>query len=152
MHIAVPIGLQDLKCKYSFSGGGEGNAYKLSNNLWRRFRSMHKVRGAQPPQFSSWGGSSPRSPPGSYVPGHEGLGSPLEMQLFAQTPLPAPHRTTRLQIITGNYRLTTAHYRQITGIHMTFTINNVTLTGDLPTRLVFLPQITASNEKLPACW
>ena len=47
----------------------------------------------------------------------------LEMQLFPQNPLPAPHRTTGLQIITGNYRLTTARYRQITGIYMVFTIN-----------------------------
>ena len=42
------------------------------------------------------------------------------MQLFPQNPLPAPHRPTGLQIITGNYRLTTAHYRQITDIHMTY--------------------------------
>ena len=31
---------------------------------------------------------------------------------------------------------------------MTFTINDVTVNGDLPTRLVYLPQITAGNEKL----
>ena len=48
-----------------------------------------------------------------------------EMQLFPQNPLPAPHRPTGLQIITGNYRLTTAHYRQITGIYMTFTIKDI---------------------------
>ena len=44
---------------------------------------------------------------------------------FPQNPLPAPHRTTGLQIITGNYRLTTTHYRQITGIYMAFTIKDV---------------------------
>ena len=59
-----------------------------------------------------------------------GISSPalwsfLEMQLFPQNPLPALHRTTELQIITGNYRLTTAHYRQITGIFMVFTIRDV---------------------------
>ena len=31
----------------------------------------------------------------------------------------APHRTTGLQIITGNYWLTTAHCREITGLYMT---------------------------------
>ena len=36
----------------------------------------------------------------------------LEMQIFLQNPLPAPHRITGLQIITGNYRLTTAHHLQ----------------------------------------
>ena len=38
---------------------------------------------------------------------------------------PIPHRTTRMQIITGDYRLTSAHYRHITGIYMAFTIKNV---------------------------
>ena len=41
----------------------------------------------------------------------------LKMQLVLQNPLPALHRTTGLEISTGNYRLTTAHYRQITGIY-----------------------------------
>ena len=49
----------------------------------------------------------------------------LEMQLFPQTPLPAPHRTTGLQIITGDYRLTMTHCRQITGIYLAFTIKDV---------------------------
>ena len=38
---------------------------------------------------------------------------------FFQNSLPAPHRTTRLQIITGKYSQT--HYQQITGIHTAFT-------------------------------
>ena len=41
---------------------------------------------------------------------------------FPQSPLPAPHCTSRLQIITGNYRVTMAHYRQITSIHLAFTV------------------------------
>ena len=52
-------------------------------------------------------------------------GSPVEMQLFPKNPLPAPHRTTSLQIITGHYRLTIAHYRQITSICTAFTIRDV---------------------------
>ena len=51
------------------------------------------------------------------------LGCSVEMQLFPRNPLPAPHRATGLQMITGNYRLTTAHYRQISGIHLALTIN-----------------------------
>ena len=51
--------------------------------------------------------------------------STLEMQLFLQNALPAPHHTTGLQIITANYRLATAHYQQITGIYMVFTIKDV---------------------------
>ena len=47
---------------------------------------------------------------------------PLEMQLFPKNPLPVPHRTTSLQIITSNYRQTMAHYRQIPGMYMGFTI------------------------------
>ena len=48
------------------------------------------------------------------------------MQLSLQNPLPGPHHTTTgLQIIIDNYRLTTAHYRQITGIYMVFTIKDV---------------------------
>ena len=35
------------------------------------------------------------------------------------------HRTTRSQRIAGNYRLTMAHYRQITGIYMAFTMKVV---------------------------
>ena len=49
----------------------------------------------------------------------------IEMQPFPQNPLPAPHRTTRSQIITGNYLLTTSHYWQITGIYMAFNIQDV---------------------------
>ena len=48
----------------------------------------------------------------------------VEIQLFPQNPLPAPHGTTRLQIFTGSYWLTTAHYRQITGIYMAFNIKD----------------------------
>ena len=47
------------------------------------------------------------------------------MQLFPQNPLPAPHHITELQIITGNYRLTAAHYSQIADIYMTFSIKDV---------------------------
>ena len=39
---------------------------------------------------------------------------------------------------TAPHHQTANNYRQITGIHMTFTINDVTVTGDLPTRLVYL--------------
>ena len=42
-------------------------------------------------------------------------GSVLEVQLFPQRPLPTPHRTTRLQIITGNYWLDTVRYRHLYG-------------------------------------
>ena len=48
----------------------------------------------------------------------------LEVQLFPKIPLPAPHRTTRTQNITGNYRPTSALYRHITGIYMAFTLKN----------------------------
>ena len=57
---AVPIGLQDLKYITACCYLGE-NAYKFLNDLWRRLCSMHKVGGAQPPEFQV-GGSSPRSP------------------------------------------------------------------------------------------
>ena len=59
-------------CPCCFFWGG-GNAYKFWNNPWRRFWSVYKVGGAQPPQVSSWGCSSTHSPPGSYVPGYEVL-------------------------------------------------------------------------------
>ena len=49
----------------------------------------------------------------------------LDMQLFPENPLSAPHRTTTLQIIIGSYRHTIAHYRQITGIYMAFNIKHV---------------------------
>ena len=63
---AVPIGLQDLKYILFFGGG---NAYKFSNNLWRIFRSMHKVEGAQPPSFQV-GGLEPPQPPRLLRPCH----------------------------------------------------------------------------------
>ena len=49
----------------------------------------------------------------------------LQMQLFPQNPLPAPHRTTRSQMIAGDYRLTADHYRQINVIYMALTIKDV---------------------------
>ena len=70
---AVPIGLQDLKyILFWRGGGGEGNAYKFSNNLWRIFHSMHKVEGFQPPSFQVGGGLSPHSSPAptSLSPSH----------------------------------------------------------------------------------
>ena len=49
------------------------NTYKFSNKHGRRFCSVHKVGGAQPPQVLSWGCSSTHSPPGSYVPGTQSM-------------------------------------------------------------------------------
>ena len=60
----------------------------------------------------------------SGVPGAVSGASSVEIQLFHQNPLPASHHTTGLQIITGNYQLTTAHYHQITSIYVAFTIKN----------------------------
>ena len=51
----------------------------------------------------------------------------LETHLFPRNSLPAPHCTTRMRIITGNYRPASTHYRQITGIYMGFTIKDVQL-------------------------
>ena len=44
---------------------------------------------------------------------------------FSQIPLSAPHRTTGLQIITSNYRLTMTNCWQITSIYMVFTIKDI---------------------------
>ena len=80
--------------------------------------------------------------PRLYLRGYCSDGSEIEMQMFPQNPLPAPHRTTTsLQIITCNLP---AFIWLL--LYMTFTV-----IGDLPTMLIYLPQITSGKGKLPAC-
>ena len=70
------------------------------------------------------------------------------MQLFPKIPLRAPHRITRMQIITGNYRVT--HYRHITDIYMAFTIKNVCCYRRFTDKAGLFTQTTAGNENIPA--
>ena len=76
----------------------------------------------------------------------------IEMPLLPKKPLPSLHRTTKLRITAVSYRLTTAHYWQITGMYVyDFHYKNVNSYQRFTDKAGLFPQNTASNEKLLAC-
>ena len=84
--------------------------------------------------------------------GWVGLGWVVFAKIRDATFSPKPITGTALQRhIPNNYRLTTAHYRQITGTYMAFNIKDVYRYRRFADKVGIFATDYGGNEKLPAC-